>query len=1058
MRDVDGARGARRWWLALAAIVSLAGFATAAEIVPTPAAVEYNRDIRPILMDACISCHGPDSASRQADLRLDRREDAIDYGAIVPGDAVGSEMIRRIESADESEVMPPPEIKKTLTAAQIDTLKRWIAQGAEYQPHWSFIPPTRPDLPEVANHWWGRNAIDSFVAARLEAAGLTPAPEADRSTLLRRVTLDLTGLPPTPDEVEAFLRDTRPDAYERVVDRLLASPRWGEHRGRYWLDVARYGDTHGIHIDNYREIWPYRDWVFKAFNQNMPFDEFTRKNLAGDLLPGATLDDRVASGFNRCNITTSEGGAIDEEYAVLYTRDRTETTATAWMGLTAGCAVCHDHKFDPLSQKEFYELSAFFNNTTQRAMDGNVKDTPPVVVVYPEEDRARVDELSGLITAAERGKMTRRDAARPGYESGQAGPAPEDVATLEVAGVPEFHSRLDDDLSKRPYSVRGEQRTHDAGDHQWHSVPGKHGRNVSKLDGSTLIETPDAGAFDGNSPYTVAFWMHAPHVAENGAMIARFGGQGWDVWWEAGMVITHLVHEWPTSAIKVRTKNTAPRERWTHVAVTYDGSRKATGMTIYLDGVPQEVVVESDTLQHDVAPDAPLRIGARGDGVGSKFQALMDVRVYDRLLTRDEVASLKDGVLGTPLALPIADRTPAENEAILDWWLSRRDVEFAELQSRLASLQAEQEAIRLRNPVTHVMQEQEGAAKAFVLNRGEYDQRLDEVSPATPGMLPPMDGAAPRNRLGLADWLLRPDHPLTARVTVNRFWQEVFGVGLVKSTGDFGVTGELPSDPELLDWLAVEFRESGWDVKRFYRLLVTSAAYRQSAVTTPAKLAADPDNRLVSRGPRRRMDAEMIRDQALAASGLLVERLGGPSVRPYQPDGIWESVTMPGSDTFQYRRDSGEALYRRSVYTFWKRSAPPASLETFNAPSRESCTVARERTNTPMQAMVTLNDVQFVEAARVLAERVVASDPTPEGRLRRVATNLLGRDLQDEEAAPLLALADGLTRRYTGEPDKAKALASFGESPPREGLAAPDVAAWTMVASSVMNLDEALCK
>ncbi|MGL4512445.1 MAG: DUF1553 domain-containing protein [Lacipirellulaceae bacterium] len=1060
MANVDpnesGRRG--RLWVATVAVLAAWGFggpSVASEAQSEPG-VAYNRDVRPILMDACISCHGPDSASRQADLRLDQREGAVERGAITPGDPSASEMIRRVLSTDESEVMPPPETKKKLTPEQIATLEKWVAQGAEYQPHWSFIPPTRPTPPTPSNEWWGKNAIDAFVAARLEAEGLAPATEADRTTLVRRVTLDLTGLPPTPDEVDAFLGDTRPDAYERLVDRLLASPRWGEHRGRYWLDVARYGDTHGIHIDNYREIWPYRDWVIAAFNKNMPFDEFTRKNLAGDLLPGATLDDKIGSGFNRCNITTSEGGAIDAEYIVLYARDRTETTSVAWMGLTAGCAVCHDHKFDPLSQKEFYELSAFFNNTTQAAMDGNVKDTPPVLVVHSPADDVRADELETLTRVAEEQQTATREATRAPYQAGTDGPTPEQVATCEPA-TPVFVAPLDEGVADVRVTVRGEARTTKLGKAGW--TDGPFGRRAVSVDGGAAIEVADAGDFDGETPFSVSIWLKAPPYAEGGAAVARMGDTGWDLWWDQGRLAAHLINKWPSNALKVISTNRMPRDKWAHVVVTYDGSRKAAGLKLYFNGTPLEVIVEADTLTESAKSDAPLMVGSRKGASAVKGLQLADLRLYDRALSPAEVSAARRAVLTTALALTVDKRTAQENDAIIDWWLALKDPAYAKRAERLVAQRAEQEAIRLRSAVTHVMHEREGPAKAAVLNRGEYDQPLEEVTAATPAMLPPMAGDAPRNRLGLAEWLVRPEHPLTARVTVNRYWQELFGVGLVATTGDFGVTGDLPSHPELLDWLAVEFRESGWDVKRFFRLVVTSETYRQSAAATAEKVGRDPENRLLSRGPRRRLDAEMVRDQALASSGLLVEKLGGPSVKPYQPEGIWEAVTMPGSDTYKYERDRGEALYRRSMYTFWKRSAPPAMLETFNAPSRESCVVQRERTNTPMQALVTLNDPQFVEAARVLAEKAIeGAGPDPGERLEWISRRVLARPLLADESAPVLAMVTRLTKHYSEHPDDAEKLAAVGEAPRAAGAPAGDVAAWTLAASTVMNLDEALNK
>jgi mono/diheme cytochrome c family protein len=772
---------------------------------PAPAAWQYNRDIRPILAENCFACHGPDSAARKADLRLDQREAAIKAGAIAPKNLDESELIARILSTDPRQVMPPPSSTKTLSPEQKEILKSWIAAGAEYQPHWSTIPPRRPDLPPVRNTAWVKNPIDRFILAKLEEKGLSPAPEADRSALARRLSLDLTGLPPNPEIVTAFLNDQSPTAYENLVTKLLESPRWGEHRARYWLDAARYADTNGYHFDNYREAWAFRDWAIAAFNRNLSFDRFTIEQLAGDLLPGATLDQQVASGFNRCNATTNEGGVIPEEYTVLYTRDRTETMSQVWLGLTTGCAVCHDHKFDPFSQREFYELAAFFNNTTQPTMDANVHDTPPTVFVPSPADRPR-----------------------------------------------------------------------------WEALPAERARLKAQL-----------------------------------------------------------------------------------------------------DKVPQ---------------------------------------------------------------------TPKE----LDDRITKLEIELAGLK-----LDREEIAIKKRGTFAHVMHERAEPAMAFILDRGEYDKRRDPVKPGTPKMLPPLAPHLPRNRLGLAQWLVSPENPLTARVTVNRVWQELFGTGLVRSTGDLGISGELPSHPELLDWLAVELRETGWDLKRFYRLVVESATYRQSAASTPEKREKDPSNRLLSRGPRFRMDGEMIRDAALSTSGLLSAEIGGPSVKPYQPEGVWEAVAMPESNTHFYRPDHGKGLYRRSLYTFWKRSAPPAAFEIFNAPSREVCTVRRERTNTPLQALVTLNDPQFVEAARAMAQSLLTGkyqSTSTDERIDVVAMRLLSRKFRDDERAIVLASLARLSTIYQSHPEQALELLKVGESPAPAGVNPSLLAAWTMLANELMNLDEFLCK
>jgi hypothetical protein len=1030
--------------------------------------IAFNRDIRPILVEHCFSCHGADSASRQADLRLDRRDDAVEYGAIVPGDPDSSPLLDRVFSDDPDEVMPPPTTKKVLSADQKDLLTRWIAAGAEYEPHWSFIPPVKPPLPAVAHEAWPRNEIDRFILAGLEAANLEPAAEADRRTLARRVALDLTGLPPEPAALEAFVADPRPDAYDRYVDLLLTSPAWGEHRARYWLDYARYADTHGIHFDNEREMWTFRQWVIQAFNDNLSFDAFTTLQLAGDLVdlgPAATPDDRldarIGSGFNRCNVTTNEGGIIDEEYIVLYARDRTETTATVWLGLTAGCAVCHDHKFDPFSMKDFYSLSAFFNNTTQAAKDGNVKDTPPILPVPRPEDRPQFADLEAELTEARAAVAARREEAKPDFEAFVAGVTPESIR----AALPQ-----DAPLVRLPVGSVTEQSLGVELLGTQSDVPlaepaapatGPHGGPAIRLEGKAA-ELPTAGDFEFDQPFTVGLWLRVPGIDSAYAVIARMDepGQyrGWDLWVQGRRVAMHLIHAWPEDAFKVVAETQLPADVWSYVTLTYDGSGTAEGVKLSYDGVPQPLKIENNRFQkHTIRTTAALTIGSRTPGAPAHGVSLTDLAIHGRAFTAAEVEGLaKAGSLVRLAELPPAER-PAAAAGLYDWWLGSRDEPFIAATRRVADLESRRGEILRRGSIAHVMNEKSGTPVAYMLDRGEYDKPKEQVTADTPEVLPPFAADLPRNRLGLAQWLLRPEHPLTSRVTVNRFWQEIFGTGLVRTAGDFGTTGELPSHPELLDWLAVDFREHGWDVKRLFRQIVTTAAYRQAAITTPEKFAADRDNRLLSRGPRFRMDAEMIRDQALAASGLLVRKLGGPSVKPYQPDGVWAAVAMPESNTKKYAAGSGADLYRRSLYWFWKRAAPPASLDIFNAPSREVCVVRRDRTNTPLQALVTLNDPQFVEAARTLADAALAWSTDDTRRLDFVARRLLARPFEPDEQELVLGSLTELAAHYRADPAAAAQLVAVGETKPQaDNLSA--LAAWTMVINELMNLDEVLCK
>ncbi len=1028
--------------------------------------IEFNQQIRPILMENCFSCHGVDSASRKASLRLDLfaeatapRKDA--KPAIVPGKPNESELVSRIMTTDEDDIMPPAKSHKVLTAEQRALLKEWIAQGATYQEHWSLIAPTRPQVPQVKNKGWAKTPIDTFVLARLEQKGLKPAPEADRRTLARRLSLDLIGLPPVPEEVEAFVKDKSPKAYEAYVDKLLASPHWGEHRGRYWLDAARYADTHGIHFDNYREVWAYRDWVIDALNKNMPFDQFTIEQLAGDLLPNPTIEQKIATGFNRNHITSNEGGLIDEEYYVLYTRDRTETASQVFMGMTTGCAVCHDHKYDRFSQKEFYQLSAFFNNTTQTARDGNIKDTPPIIAVALKQDRARAEVLPAEKKLAQAHVEDRKNTGTNDFEKWIAADPLDKIKGNVPSDALIFHAPLNE--GGEVFKVRIGTESRDIAvttNVNWQE--GAIGEKAFTTTKASLPEIAEAGDFERDQKFTMAAWVKLSPDAMGGALIARMDDpgayRGWDMWFEGGRPGTHIIHNWPENSIKVVSKKALEANKWTHVCITYDGSSKASGVTIYLDGEQQSNEIQKDALTDTIRTKVPLKLGQRNKEAPLEKAGLQDLRFYSRALNLKEAKELSNSQrMGWIVSKEKAKRTEAEQKELYTRYLISFDVDYQKATAAVAKLDKEEADLKARGTIAAISDEKPTPPEAYVLFRGEYDKRKDKVIAETPAALPPFPSDYPRNRLGLAKWLLRPEHPLTARVTVNRFWQELFGNGIVRTSGDFGVAGEMPSNPELLDWMAIEFRENGWDMKKFFKLLVTSAAYRQESTVTPEKLNKDPQNLHVSRGPRFRMDAEMVRDYALSTSGLLVPKIGGPSVKPYQPDGVWEAVAMPESNTRNYKQDSGESLYRRSVYTFWKRAAPPASLDVFNAPNRETCAVKRERTNTPLQALATLNDIQFVEAARNLAEHALkeAKEPT---RLDYMARRLLSRTLRSDEKKIVDAVLKDLITHYKAAPAEALALIKTGESKADSSLDQPTLAAYTMVANQLMNLDEVLNK
>ena len=1023
---------------------ALAGWTLSIGLSAQPAhrPIDFQREIRPILSSNCFSCHGPDQGSRMADLRLDTKEGAMaarkSGAAIVPGKPDASQLYQRITSEQKGKLMPPVHTQRTLAAGQKELLKRWIEQGAPWKEHWSFTTLTRPALPAVApvsaNAKWARNPIDRFVLARLDAAGLQPAPEAGLRQLARRAALDVTGLPPSPEMVQALVDDKGPQAYERYLDRLLESQQWGEHRARYWLDAARYADTHGIHVDNYREMWPYRDWVIKAFNKNLRFDQFVIEQLAGDLLPNPTADQLIATGFQRNNPTSSEDGAIAEEFEAIYAKDRVDTTSAVFLGLTLGCATCHDHKFDPLSQRDFYAMTAFFRNTTQWPFDGNIPDTPPILVVPDPQDQGKWAHVKSEETRLRgRLELARTTSAHDfaGWLDGQnrrniktpLEPADELLALtpagIRVKGQP-AGLKLPTGVTLGPAHIAGREALH--------------------FSGNAFLELPGVDAIQADQPFSVSMWFFLPKAEDSFIVASQTDpsskGRGWSLDLTRRTPTVRLVgpggRALSLSGLVVDRLDPA---RWYHLAFSYDGKRAAEGFRLFVNGKPARAQGsgKGGRLNGEIRSFSPFLIGAIGGASGDRFfdgGAIADLRVYARTLSDNDAALLADWpALELARQKPTADLTAGEREGFRTYYYVREHGDSMDLAAELQGVETEKLAILRRSAITHVQHEEPGMPSASVLFRGMYDQPRDRLPASTPGVLPPMAAGLPRNRMGLARWLVDAGNPLMTRVTVNRFWQEIFGQGLVRTSDDFGSQGETPSHPELLDWLAVEFREGGWDVKKFYKLLLTSATYRQAAVTTPLKLEKDVDNRLLSRGPRFRMDAEMVRDYALAASGLLVPAIGGPSVKPYQPDGVWEAVAMLGSNTRFYHRDSGDSLYRRSLYTFWKRSAPPPALEIFNAPTRENCTVRRERTNTPLQALATMNDVQYVEAARHLAQRALRAEPGNLHRqMRFLSGRLLARDLDERELRVTLTAHQKFLRFYDSRTEAARQLIAQGES------------------------------
>ncbi len=1146
--------------------------------------VDFNRDVRPILSDACFKCHGPDEAAREAGLRLDTREGAVAVrergAAVVPGDSGASLLMRMVTASDPAERMPPADSGKTLTAGQVETLRAWIDAGAEYSAHWAFVVPERPGVPRVrgeAFQGWVRTPIDAFIAARLAEADLTPSAEADRRTLIRRASLDVTGLPPTPEEVEAFVADARPDAWERVVDRLLASPRYGERMALEWLDAARYADSNGYHIDNERYMWRWREWVIEAFNRNVPFDRFTVEQIAGDLLPGATAEERIASGFNRNHMINFEGGAIAEEYLNEYVVDRVNTTATVWLGLTMACAQCHDHKYDPITQRDFYRFYAFFNTVSEQGIDGREGNAAPTMMAPDpgqEAALAAVRESIARQSASVEGPLPEVDAAQAAWErslsdslsgrwrwltperlessGGSALEALEDGSVLASGVNPdvdvyEFEAVAGEG---RVSAVRLDALTHESLPH------GGAGRaynanfvltgfevEVAPAGGGAFEAVAIAGAradheqatfpvrnaIDGDAgsgwavtgyerreDRTAEFVLAEPVGFEGGTRVrvrlrfeSKFGQHGIGRFRlavssdgaYAAAVRPAVMGAWSVAGPYAAESGRAAFERafgpeagedveWVERAEFVDGkAHDLMGMNAatYLRRTVH--VPSARTLRVSLGSDDAIRVWVNGEQVHTNAAARSvapDQDFVDLALREGENELLLkvvnyaggyafyfdprggDGdIAPLPVLLaaerPEAERTEAQRALLRDHFRATRSPEWLAMKATLEDMRAEERALLAAIPTVMVMQEMETPRETRVLARGHYEHPVgDALSPGIPEFLGRLPEGAKPDRLALAEWLVGPANPLTARVFVNRVWQMLFGSGLVRTSEDFGAQSEWPSHPELLDWLAVEFVESGWDVKGLVRLILASSVYRQSSRVTADRLEADADNRLLSRGPRFRLGAEAVRDTALAASGLLSERIGGPGVRPYQPPDVWKDVAYdPFGQEFSgqvYVPSEGEDLYRRSMYTYRKRTAPHPAMAVFDAPNFETCIVRRGRTNTPLQALNLMNDPTYVEAARSLAERAMRAERGAERRLAFIFARTLSRVPTAAEAGVLLGQYESELAAFRGDAAAAEALLSVGASGRDTTLDAAEHAAWTMVCTTVMNLDEFITK
>ncbi len=1030
-------RGSR---LALVLTAWLPALATAAD-------VSFNRDVRPILSEYCFACHGFDAKQRKADLRLDISASAYaerDGGfAVKPGDLAQSDLWQRINSDDPMELMPPPATKKKLTAAQKETIRRWIEQGAAYQKHWAFEAHVKPAVPKVNQEAWARNPIDRFVLERLETEGLAPQPEARRSTLIRRAAFALTGLPPTIQEVAQFEADSSPNAYENMVDRYLKSPRYGEEMARHWLDVARYADTHGLHLDNERTMWAYRDWVIQAFNQNKPFDAFTIEQLAGDLLPHPTREQIVATGFNRCNVTTSEGGSIDSEYIFRYAVDRTSTTVQTWMGLTGGCAVCHDHKYDPLSAKEFYSLYAFFLSSADPAMDRNINTTDPFFKLTTEAQQAALAQAQAAEAEATR--------------------------QLEAAAARvEYRDPADEPTAPRPRSVVD----------VW------------------LDDIFPIGAHSNCSSRNTSMWTTAAEMlpALGRRSLKQASASKYQDKFEQALQPL-VVPEIPRLSVFVRIDPYEPPKSLVLQVDTNQGSHAIAWGESTSHGVAKtdpgwmgEIPESGKWLRFEIPPEKiNLKPGASvnavsltqaggiawwdGLSMAGEIHPATDPRSSFRVWWKQRTGKDTPGIPGEIAGIlkegPEKNPAPELREKLLRYFLAHiarpsADSELSLRQRAWFDARSARTTIEDSIPGTFIFKELGQPREAFVMLRGQYDKPGEKVEPNVPAVFPPLqkaDPAARATRLDLAKWLLAPEHPLTARVTVNRFWQQLFGTGLVKTSFDFGSQGEAPSHPELLDWLAVAYRESGWDTKALVRLLVTSAAFRQEARSTPELLKRDPENRLYARGPRFRLDAEQIRDNALYVGGIINLEMGGHGDKSYQPPNIWEPVGYSDSNTRFYLQDHGAALYRRSIYAFLKRTAPPPFMSNFDAPNREQFCTRRERSNTPLQALQLMNDTQHFEAARGFGERILtAGGPTADERITFAYRTTLSRSPRPEELAIVKQALEQYVARYKSDPAAAHKVITVGESKPRSDLAESDLAAYTLLANLVLNLDETVTR
>ncbi len=1002
--------------------------------------IDFSREIRPLLAENCFACHGPDEKTRKGKLRLDLREEALKPGrsgdpALVPGKSVQSAVIKRIFTSDDTEVMPPHKSNKTLKPHEKELLKRWVDEGAEYRIHWAFVPPVKVAPPKVQTQGWARNEIDAFILARLEKAGLKPSPEAERATLIRRLSFDLRGLPPTLQEVQTFLNDQSPDAYEKLVDRMLASPHYGEKMATLWLDLARFGDTSGYHFDSTRQMWLWRDYVIQAYNKNKPFDQFTIEQLAGDLLPGATTEQKVASGFNRNTRFNEEGGADPEEFVIRYNVDRTNTLGQVWLGMTLQCAECHSHKYDPISQKEYYQLYAYFTGIREPmvSMNHNQPLPPLLRVATPAQEKA-LAEAKADIQALE--KRIQTELAKIQYQEPPAAPTP-------MIKPPEDIVWIDDD------TPAGAQLQGDGAGWQWGQAPQQpvqSGKRSMKRTGPGLHQHYFTGAqkplLIRSAADRLFAYVYLDPKNPPKAVMLQFNDGNWEhrAYW--GEDVCFLAGS--ADAANHRKMGPLPR----------------TGEWVRLEVSPEKVGLK---------PGTPLNGWAFTQHGGTVYYDRAGIRSVppdDRYLhsqraweERDRGNPTLPGEVRAALNVAAPKRTEAQKTLLRNHYLRHvhagsRGI-FEPLEKQIAENTRKIKDLDAAMPTVMVSEEMPQRRPAFVLHRGDFQQRGEKVEPGTPGIFPPLPKDAPANRLSLARWLVSPDHPLTARVTVNRLWAQMLGTGIVKTVGDFGTQGDMPSHPELLDFLATEFIARKWDVKAMLRLIALSATYRQSSGFGEKIPEIDPDNRLLWRAPRFRLTAEEVRDNALAVSGLLTRKVGGPSVMPYQPPTFYQGK----NESWKWEQSKGEDLYRRGLYTFWRRTSLHPMFAVFDAPSREECTAARPRTNTPLQALVTLNDPTFVEASRVFAQKILQQGPSDlEGRLVFAFQTTVARKPSALEVQVLRKHYQTLRERYQKDPKGATAVVRVGQYVAAPELNPAEHAAWMGIANVLLNLDETIMR